>query len=70
MHNVLEYGLYLGIIFIFYMYWNRTRNPQNPMGMGTDMGIIFINEYGCEYNSTRPEPTSLSFLLTINNLIR
>jgi len=35
---------------------------QYPMGMGTGMGVIFENGYGCGYSSTRLEPTPLPFV--------
>ena len=35
---------------------------QYPMGMGTDMGVIFENGSGCGYSSTRPQPAPLPFL--------
>jgi len=38
---------------------------QYLMDMNTDMGVIFENGYGCEYNSTLPEPFPLLSLLFI-----
>jgi len=34
-------------------------------GMGTGMGVIFENGYGCGYNSTHPEPAPLPFLIKL-----
>ena len=74
MHNILEYGLYMGINFYFLYTLIKPANPQNPMGMsmganfqypmgmGTGMGVIFENGYGCGYTATRPKPAPLPFL--------
>jgi len=32
------------------------------MDMGTGMGVIFENGYGCGYSLTRPKPATLPFL--------
>ena len=62
----LNIGFIWVLVFIFYMYPNKTcklQNPmgmvmgvsfQYPMGMGMDMGVIFENGYGCGYSSTAP----------------
>jgi len=41
---------------------------QYPMGMDTDMGVIFENRYGCRYNSTRPKSTPLPFPFMVHLL--
>jgi len=39
---------------------------QYSMGVGTGMGVIFENGYECGYNSTRPEPAPLPFLILMS----
>ena len=69
MYNIFEYGLYMGISFysIFYMYMNKTRKYAKPNGydydvsfqyltsIGTNMSVIFENEYKWEYSFVRPK---------------
>ena len=39
---------------------------ENPMGMGTDIGMTFENGYGCRYSYTCPEPAPCPSLVCVS----